>query len=66
MTQEELQERYDRLHEAACYVANAIATGAGGCIKGTLMEKELRDALWLKPGEMVDLPRPPHNTAPAP
>ena len=47
----------ERLWWAAACVANAIAAGAGACIKDTLMEKELRDALKLKPGEFVDIHR---------
>lgn len=45
------------LIEAATCVANAIEAGAAGFIKGTLMEKELRDALGLKPGELRDVPK---------
>jgi hypothetical protein len=45
------------LVEAAACVANAIHGGAGGFIKATLMERELRDALGLKDGQMVNIPR---------
>lgn len=44
---------YDKLYGAALAVANAINAGLGGHIAGTLMEKELRDALGLKPGEWI-------------
>lgn len=47
---------YDELYLAASCVANMISIGAGGMIQGTLMEKEFRDALNLKPGKLVDIP----------
>jgi hypothetical protein len=56
----ELVSRYktlDKLVEAAATVANAIHVGAGGMIQGSLMEQELRDALVLKRGELVNIPR---------
>lgn len=46
-----------RLIEAAACVANAIQGGAGACIQGTLMEKDLRQALKLKQGEFVEIPK---------
>lgn len=54
-------KRYEQLRLAACCVANAIECGVGGMIKGTLMEKEFRDAIGLKPGEMVPIPRDGDN-----
>ncbi len=50
-------QAYDKLAREASGVANMIAIGAGAMIKGTLMEKEFRDALGLKPGELVDIPK---------
>lgn len=47
-----------RLVEAAAGVANAIHIGIGGMIKGTLMEQELRDALGLNDGMLVNIPKP--------
>jgi TctA family transporter len=55
---EEFVARYgtsQKLIEAAAAVANAIHIGAGGMIKGSLMEQELRDALLLKRGELVNI-----------
>lgn len=46
-----------KLIEAAATVANALSVGLGPCIAGTLMEQELRDALCLKPGELVNIPK---------
>jgi hypothetical protein len=43
--------------KAAASVANAIHAGLGACIKGTMMEDELRKALGLKNGDMVRIPR---------
>jgi len=43
--------------EAAASVANAIHVGAGGMIKGTMMEDELRKALGLSKGELVNIPK---------
>lgn len=57
-------KRYNELKLAACCVANAIECGAGGMIKGTLMEKELRDALGLMPGEFVPIPKENDECAP--
>lgn len=45
-----------RLIEAAAAVANAIHIGAGGMIKDSMMEQDLRDALVLKRGELVNIP----------
>lgn len=42
-----------KLIEAACGVANAIEAGAGGLIKGTLMEADLRFALCLDDHQLV-------------
>jgi hypothetical protein len=42
---------------AACAVANAVHAGLGPMIKGTMMEDELRKALCLRPGDLVNLPR---------
>ena len=47
-----------RLIEAAAGVANAIQVGTGALIRGTLMEREFREALGLNPGEMVNIPKP--------
>jgi hypothetical protein len=46
-----------RLIEAAASVANAIHVGAGGMIQGTMMEDELRKALGLKKGQLVNIPK---------
>lgn len=46
------------LIEAAASVANAIHVGIGGMIKGTLMEQQLRDALGLDDGVLVNIPKP--------
>lgn len=46
-----------RLVEAAASVANAIHVGAGGMIKGTMMEDELRKALGLEKGQLVNIPK---------
>lgn len=46
---------FEELQIAAACVANAIAVGAGGCISGTLMEADLRKALRLAPGVLVDI-----------
>ena len=45
------------LIEAAACVANSIAVGTGGMIGGTLMEADLRKALCLEPGELVNFSR---------
>jgi hypothetical protein len=50
-----LQADFRELLIAGYAVANAIHAGAGGMIKGTLMEKEFRDALALLPGELIDI-----------
>jgi len=44
-----------RLKHAAMCAANAIHAGTGGLIKGSLLERELRDALGLGPGEFADV-----------
>lgn len=46
-----------QLIAAAAGVANAIHAGLGGMIKGTLMEQGLRDALGLRPGDLVNIPK---------
>lgn len=51
-----LHKKEEALVEAAASVANAIANGAGDMIRFTLMEKELRDALGLKPHDTVLIP----------
>jgi len=45
------------LYWASVAVANAIHAGIGGMIKGTDMERDLRDVLWLRDGEMRDVPK---------
>lgn len=53
-----------RIHEliqAAAGVANAIHAGVGGMIRGSLMEEDLRRALGLKSGELVNIPKPSGN-----
>ena len=72
MTEVSLNELYRRilknpdapatLIDQAAGVANAIAVGAGGMIQGTLMEAELREALCLKPGELVNIPKHPNGS----
>lgn len=47
----------DRLIIEAAGVANMIAIGAGGMIKGTLMEADFRKALGLRDGELVSIPK---------
>lgn len=46
------------LIDEAAAVANMIAIGAGGLIRGTLMEEDFRKALCLEPGELVNIPKP--------
>lgn len=53
-----------QLIEAAAGVANALSVGAGSFIAGSLMEQELRDALRLKTGELVNVPKQVNGTAP--
>lgn len=48
----------EALVDAAACIANALQAGLGSCIAGTLMEQDLRDALGLKPGELVNIPKP--------
>jgi hypothetical protein len=45
------------LYWAGVAVANAIHAGLGAMIKGTDMERELRDVLWLRDGELRDVPK---------
>jgi hypothetical protein len=52
-----MAESESEVIKAAATVANAIHAGLGACIKGTLMEQELRDALGLKAGDMINIPR---------
>jgi hypothetical protein len=47
--------RLSELVEAAATVANAIQIGAGAMIVGSLMEADLRKALGLKKGELVNV-----------
>lgn len=49
----------EQLVDAAASVANALHVGLGSCIAGTLMEQCLRDALGLKDGELVNIPKAP-------
>lgn len=56
-TYTELKRDWDELQLAAACVANAIAVGVGGQIHGTLMEADLRKALKLSPGVLVDIPK---------
>lgn len=61
----ELKDVHTRIHDdpanvellirAAASVANAIHVGTGCMIEGTMMEQELRDALGLNPGELVNI-----------
>lgn len=46
------------LIDAAAGIANAIHVGVGGMIAGTLMEANFRKALCLRPGELVNIPKP--------
>ena len=46
-----------RIYWAALAVANAIRLGIGGMIRGTGAEQDLRDALWLREGEIRDVPK---------
>jgi hypothetical protein len=46
-----------RIYWAALAVANAIRLGIGGMIRGTAAEQDLRDALWLREGEIRDVPK---------
>lgn len=50
---------FTKLIEAAAVVANAIHVGAGAMIIGSLMEAELREALGLKRGELVNITKQP-------
>lgn len=52
-----LRKQESEVIKAAASIANAIHAGLGACIKGTLMEQELRDALGLKAGDMINIPR---------
>lgn len=45
------------LYWAAVAVANAIQIGAGGMIRGTAMEEDLRNALMLGEGELRNVPK---------
>lgn len=47
------------LIDRAAAVANAIHVGAGAMIKDSMMEQDLRDALCLRYGEFVNIPKPP-------
>lgn len=54
-----------RLIEAAAAVANALHAGLGPSIAGTLMEQDLRDALCLRYGELVNIPKHPTRSGDA-
>jgi hypothetical protein len=45
------------LYWAAIAVANAIQIGAGGMIRGTAIEEDLRNALMLGEGELRNVPK---------
>jgi hypothetical protein len=45
------------LLRAAAGVANAIHVGAGGMIKGSMMEDEFRKALGLQNGQLIVIPK---------
>ena len=45
------------LIDVAAVIANAIHVGAAGMIRGSMMEEELRKALCLDPGELVNVPK---------
>lgn len=64
IVQRVLKEQAERdLVAAAACVANSIRIGLGVMIVNTMMEADLRRALCLNPGEMVNFPR--HSSAPA-
>jgi hypothetical protein len=48
----------DLIAASAC-VANSITIGLGVMIVGTMMENDLRRALCLKPGELVNFSKRP-------
>lgn len=52
-----LRKQESEVIKAAASVANAIHVGVGGMIKGSLMEHELRAALGLKDGDLVNIPK---------
>lgn len=52
-----LQKKEEALVEAAASIANAIHIGVGGMIRGTMMEDELRKALGLVKGDLVNIPK---------
>lgn len=54
-----LASDYDELVTAAASVANAITLGIGGNIRETLMEADLRAALKIAPGVLVEIPKEP-------